>query len=725
MVKKNICIFSNDEYYDIKICKWLMKNINKINFRIIEDINYDPISRMIKLLSRILKSKDGILTVNYSSINGERYFLRNKQISYQNMMREFRYILCRDIYYDIDIINCHPVLLQQYCKKNKIECKYLKKYVENRDKYIKDSGVEKEIYKKIVLKIMNGCLKLKEDEKNDKFLNNLFEEIKQIHTIISKLNPDIMDYVEKGYYDDDENTDEKEIKKFSTKEGRVCNHLLQKLENKVLMSTVNFFRKNGYSIGGLIFDGLVVRKTKIITDDTLKSLEKYVKSETEFSVSVAIKSMEHNYVIEDEEDEIEKLYNERKKIVESIYFFVKKPFGFGYISDNNELNIINEKQFKFILGEYDYDIIEMNGKKISVNFFEKWTKDPTKRKYDRIVFEPSNNHKENELNLFTGFKYENKNYMNEKNTEFIHTFLKNLLITDEIYNYFLDWIAYIIQYKTKTDVALIFYSHKHGVGKDTILIMIRKILGEKYCVHLKNFNDIDKDFNSYLENKLFITASEIKAKTQDLYDTFKDIITRKTIKINKKNIEAYEINDYGNYAFTTNYYMPIKMEKNDRRTTIIECCEEKLSLEVSSKLYEIFDNDDIMGNFYNELKNRKIPEKGHFRCLDTEHKKNLQKNHEISCIKYVYNNLNYLKNKTITTTELFTKIKEYEKNNNFHEITDIKHLHKILELELKIVSFKSYKKEFRKLNVYEFDDEVLEKLKLYNIDLYYENINKT
>ena len=34
---------------------------------------------------------------------------------------------------DIDMINCHPVILLNLCQKNKVKCNILKNYVENRN----------------------------------------------------------------------------------------------------------------------------------------------------------------------------------------------------------------------------------------------------------------------------------------------------------------------------------------------------------------------------------------------------------------------------------------------------------------------------------------------------------------------------------------------------------------------------------------------------------------
>ena len=51
--------------------------------------------------------------------------------SLQNLPREFRGAIGGN-YHDIDMVNCHPSILLQYCKKNDIKSDALEYYVNNR-----------------------------------------------------------------------------------------------------------------------------------------------------------------------------------------------------------------------------------------------------------------------------------------------------------------------------------------------------------------------------------------------------------------------------------------------------------------------------------------------------------------------------------------------------------------------------------------------------------------
>ena len=76
------------------------------------------------------------------------------------MRRPIRHFLCKDTYYDIDIINAHPSILLNLCEAWEIPCDNLRKYVEDRDTIVniikKKCGIEKDDAKQLFISIMNG-----------------------------------------------------------------------------------------------------------------------------------------------------------------------------------------------------------------------------------------------------------------------------------------------------------------------------------------------------------------------------------------------------------------------------------------------------------------------------------------------------------------------------------------------------------------------------------------
>jgi hypothetical protein len=85
----------------------------------------------------------------------------------QSFSRAIRHTLADGLYQDIDIVNCHPVILVQYCEKKGYACNWIKDYVENRPARLEDlmtaNGMEvikanKELVKKVMLSAVNGSI---------------------------------------------------------------------------------------------------------------------------------------------------------------------------------------------------------------------------------------------------------------------------------------------------------------------------------------------------------------------------------------------------------------------------------------------------------------------------------------------------------------------------------------------------------------------------------------
>lgn len=347
------------EKCDRKLAKYLLNNIEKIEYRLIDDINYNPKDKFIEYLNKIVKTADKIKVV-YKNKHDERYF--SVGYSMQSMLREFRHSLYSNTCYDIDIINCHPTILAQYCKKNNIVCEELSKFNKKRDKIFDKliaDGHEKFDIKRELLKIMNGG---KLDEVKFPTFKKLHDELKHIQKAVCLLNTDIYTRVKKE-------------KAFNI-EGSTLNHLLCKLENSILMSCYSFFKKNNYEVTSLCFDGLTINKDKKVDDVLLDALNKYVEKETDYKVEFIIKPMDEglkvnpielaNYTDEklisnDEEGANHIIELLKNKIIKSNNrYFIKKYEDTNIYIEDESANFTNTKEYllQFILKLKLYRVVK-------------------------------------------------------------------------------------------------------------------------------------------------------------------------------------------------------------------------------------------------------------------------------------------------------------------------------------------------------------------------------
>ena len=72
------------------------------------------------------------------------------KITYQAQLWNWaKAVMCAKFYKDMDICNCHPVLLVQICKQHDLPCELLERYISERAKLIAETGLSKPDFKKL------------------------------------------------------------------------------------------------------------------------------------------------------------------------------------------------------------------------------------------------------------------------------------------------------------------------------------------------------------------------------------------------------------------------------------------------------------------------------------------------------------------------------------------------------------------------------------------------
>lgn len=150
--------------------------------------------------------------------------------------------------------------------------------------------------------------------------------------------------------------------------------------------------------------------------------------------------------------------------------------------------------------------------------------------------------------------------------------------SEKLYHWVLCWLAYPIKNpgaKLKTTLVL---HGPQGTGKNMFFEAIMAIYGPYGRVI--DQSAIEDKFNDWASRKLFLIADEVVARS-DLYhikNKLKAFITGEWIRINPKNVAAYEERNHVNLVFLSNERMPVVLEEDDRRHAVI-WTPEKLSPE--------------------------------------------------------------------------------------------------------------------------------------------------
>ena len=398
------------------------------------------------------------------------------------------------------------------------------------------------------------------------------------------------------------------------------------------------------------------------------------------------------------------LYKVEKLKFEKRIFRLDNPFTYVKINTDNSIEFLDDNKLtKYAKGEVKNIEIETkneNGeiKSKTYKFIDLWLEDANKKKYDTIVFDPSITDDKINYNCWNGFNHSINDdiNVNEDNSLFLKL-LKRITNDSVNYEYMKQWIAHIIQKPyLKTGIAIVLYSQTKGVGKNCLIDGIIKLL-EGYTAKIESIEDITKNFNNHLVNKLLIYGDEICAKAKNVADKLKEVITRTRQNLEKKKIDAVEVSDFTNWIFSTNNYDAFYIEKDDRRMNMIHCIEEKFKDSIA--YYKEINDTEKMNDLYNFFRTYKITYKFGQGELPptTKYKQELQFNTKEGYLQMLYKQPYSFIHNTFTPLEFMKLTNDYCKANYLRQQNDVITFGKNL-----CSLFSAYKKRSKTSYIYNF-----------------------
>lgn len=186
-----------------------------------------------------------------------------------------------------------------------------------------------------------------------------------------------------------------------------------------------------------------------------------------------------------------------------------------------------------------------------------------------VGFDPGAEDPAIRCNLWAGWPTESKAGKCDKLLELLRYMCSGDGGPNALYEWVLNWLAYPIQHpgaKLKTTLVL---HGPQGTGKNLFFEAIMAIYGQYGRVI--DQTAIEDRFNDWASRRLFLIADEVIARS-DLYhvkNKLKAFITGEWIRINPKNMAAYDERNHVNVVFLSNETMPVVLEEDDRRHAVI------------------------------------------------------------------------------------------------------------------------------------------------------------
>ena len=183
--------------------------------------------------------------------------------SLQGIWNVYRGLLMRDIGTDIDMKNCHPVLLRYICHKHEILCPQLEYYINHRDDCLAEFP-SKSIGKNAYLVATNND-KILRGTGLPKHLKLYDKEMKEIQKQLIELS--------------DYKTLQETVPEYKLTvnyNGCVINRILCFYENTVLQHALHVINTKGIEVAIFMFDGLMVYGNYHNDESLLKEITDYV-----------------------------------------------------------------------------------------------------------------------------------------------------------------------------------------------------------------------------------------------------------------------------------------------------------------------------------------------------------------------------------------------------------------------------------------------------------------
>lgn len=195
---------------------------------------------------------------------------------------------------------------------------------------------------------------------------------------------------------------------------------------------------------------------------------------------------------------------------------------------------------------------------------------------------------------------------------------------DETFEHFINWVAYIQQYRTKTGTAWVLHGVP-GTGKGLLFHhILRPIFGPDYCA-VKQIKDLTDRFNGWMEQTILCNVDEANAEdlsydSKEIVNALKNWITEPYQNVRHMQAVAKQCRSWINFVFTTNDFGILPIQEGDRRFNVAP--RQLTKLEITPE--EVAQIDEELASFSAYLMHYKVDVQMAHRPLDNWAKLELQ-----------------------------------------------------------------------------------------------------
>lgn len=608
-----MCSFTGEELYEL-----LYDDPNHIDFKELNDKKWnkaDCIKHLEQTITFCQKVTENgyIHHAKYKKARTSPEFGRDFVIKFgiQRLPKLIRGFLTGADYIDVDIKNCHPVLLLKLFHKENIPIPpMLQDYCENREKVLHDNKVTK----LDIIKIIN----------TDKLYRNSSNYLQAFHTELIDFKVHMFNKYPELKTNNKRQPHSSLVNKLLCKEEAiVLDMVLNELniKNSVKMFDGFMFRPCEHEALGPISD--IIERLNTLTAEW--NINWTVKEPTTFlfpadhAITPWVKPVPRCLINLTEEGNVcFKTYTQVKTEFEKDNFIIKHPLTFCSLLINAEgeevISRADKSKFFNTFQPLFYEKTSTDDEgKITVvphKFMPKWFDDPDRREYTCADFlPPPLVCPVDTYNLYGGMRWETLEKDGVIPDDDIEVFLHHLRVlsgsdqTDAVYAYLLNYFAHVIQRPGEIPGTGIVLNSPQGYGKNLFVDNFgRQLLGYKYHLSTANADRFAGRWRDVM-GKFFGIYNEASSKdTFGLEGKIKELITEPRLDWEKKGQDPIEVRSFIRIITLSNKDNPIQLGQKDRRWQVIEITGEPETKLYFQTLFNAFQNDAKVLGLVNYLK---------------------------------------------------------------------------------------------------------------------------
>jgi len=200
-----------------------------------------------------------------------------------------------------------------------------------------------------------------------------------------------------------------------------------------------------------------------------------------------------------------------------------------------------------------------------------WQEHPERQivRMTEVGFDPAGDDANIRCNLWAGWPTKPKAGSCERLIELLWYMTEREPARKELFDWMLRWLALPLQRPgAKLKTAIVIHGPQ-GTGKNMFFEAYMRVYG-----HYGRVIDqvaIEDKFNDWASRKLFLIADEViaRAELHHIKNRLKSFITGDWIRINAKNIAAYDERNHVNLVFLSNEAQPVVLDEDDRRHAVL------------------------------------------------------------------------------------------------------------------------------------------------------------